>query len=430
MTTAYRRGNRAALAAALLAGLTVCTSAGAVGHARTQPVRPVVIAVVGDAGFNVLHQDFATADGRDPMLPAGFPRAVPVRLPSSGSFHDRLAAAEAGPLGHLKRDTLYRVLNTRVIGVIAPSDTGQPAATVDLLADRLHGTGVASAAVGLHYGTAPNALLVFVVGEWSNSWKWVAAQPWIDLAVTSNYTPVDAADPTNIANTSCAGGAAIHDMAASGRLVFGSSGDNDQQGIVQAPLGLPDVYQVGGVNADGTPWAGVHPNESDPTFATGQVTRPYVTGDLYSFMAASPDALTGASHFGGDSGAAPLTAGRAAMLLAAARGRLRTPNTVRSGLLAWLGPAAQRPPKGPLADGQLTAAELSLVLRHTATRSLPDSPASYAVEGYGAVTPASTRVAGAVLAGVAALPDRSQDDADYAAVTQMRSVIFNSARCG
>ena len=429
MTTAYRRGTRAALTAALLTGLAVCTGATA-APARQHAVRPVVIAVVGDAGFNVLHHDFATANGRDPILPAGFPRAVTVSLPSSGSFQDRLAKTEAGPLGHVKADTLYRVRNTRVIGVIAPSDIGQPLANVDLLADRLHGTGVASAAVGLRYGTAPNALLVFVVGEASNAWRWVANQPWIDLAVTSNYTPIDAADPTNVPNTTCAGGAAIHDIAASGRLVFGSSGDDDQQGIVQAPLGLPDVYQVGGVNADGTPWAGVHPDESDPQFATGQVTRPYVTGDLYSFMAASPDALTGATHFGGDSGAAPLTAGRAAALLAAARGQLHTPNAVHAGLLAWLGPAARRPAKGPLADGQLTAAELSLVLRHTATRSLPDNPASYAVEGYGAMNAASMRLAGAVLAGTTALPDRSQDDTDYAAVTAARSIIFNSARCG
>ena len=430
MTTAYRRAFRAALAAAVVAGLAVCTSAAAAGHSRPQPVRPVVIAVVGDDGFNVLHQDFATADGREPMLPAGFPHAVSVRLPSSGSFQQRLSSAEAGPLGHLQPDTLYRVRNTRVIGVIAPSNTGQPPTPVDLLADRLHGTGVASAAVGRRYGTAPNALLVFVVGEWSNAWKWVADQPWIDLAVTSDYTIVNAADPTNVATMTCAGGEAIHDIAASGRLVFGSSGDNDQQGIVQAPLGLPDVYQVGGVNADGTPWVGVHPNESDPQFATGQVTRPYVTGDLYSFEAASPDALTGPAPFGGDSGAAPLTAGRAATLLAAARGQLRTPNTMHAGLLAWLGPAASRPAKGPLADGRLTAAELSLVLRHTATRSLPDSPASYAVEGYGALTSASMTLAQSVLAGAAALPDRSQDDTDYAGVTAARSIIFNGARCG
>lgn len=427
MTTLWR-GLRAAVAVALISGLAVCTGAGA-ATSRPHTLRPVVIAVVGEAGFNVLHHDFATASGHDPVLPAGFPHAVSVSLPSSGSFQERLAKAEAGPLGHLAPNTLYRVRNTRVIGVIAPSDIGQPLTSTDLLADRLHGTGVASSAVGQRYGTAPEALLVFVVGESSNAWKWVAQQPWIDLAVTSTYTLFDGADPTNVSNATCAGGTAIHDIAASGRIVFGSSGDNDQQGIVQAPIGLPDVYQVGGVNADGTPWAGVHPNESDPQFVTGQVTRPYVTGDLYSFDAASPDALTGPAPFGGDSGAAPLTAGRAATLLAAARARLQTPNAPRAGLLAWLGPAARQPTKGPLADGRLTAAELSLVLRHTATRALPDSPASYAVEGYGAMTAASMRLAASVLAGTAALPDRSQDDTDYAAVTAARSAIFNSARC-
>jgi hypothetical protein len=420
---------RVALGAVLASTVVATTSATAAPQAPTS-VRPVVIAVVGDVGFNVLHHDFATTNGSDPALPAGFPHAVSVRLPTSGSFQERLARAEAGPLGHLKPDTLYRVRDTRIIGVIAPSDIGQPATTTDVLADRLHGTGVTSAAVGLRYGTAPNALLVFVVGESSNAWKWVADQPWIDLAVTSNYTPVDAADPTNVANATCAGGSEITRIAASGRLVFGSAGDDDQQGIVQAPLGLPDVYQVGGVNADGTPWAGVHPNESDPTFATGQVTRPYVTGDLYSFMAASPDALTGPAPFGGDSGAAPLTAGRAATLLVAARQRLQTPNALRPGLQAWAGTAVRPPARGPLADGRLTAAELSLLLRHTATHSLPDSPASYAVEGYGALAPSSMHLAKSVLAGTAALPDRSKDDADYAAVTAARSVIFNRARCG
>ncbi|MDQ1684403.1 MAG: hypothetical protein QOC82_1140 [Frankiaceae bacterium] len=417
------------LVASFCAPVAIGSAAAKVAPKAQPAVRPVVIAVVGEAGLNVLHSDFATADGRDPALPAGYPAARVVRLPRSGAFADRLRASESGPLGHLAPDTLYRVAGTRIIGVYAATDGNQPPKETDLLADRLHGTGVTSSAVGRKYGTAPTAELVVVLGDGDNAWSWVANQPWIDIAVTATITEVDTANPNKPSSFTCSGAAGIHQLATSGRLVFAGSGDDEQSGVINPPPGLPDVYQVGGVNSDGTPWMGVHQSESDPAFATGQVTRPYVTGDLYSFTAASPDSLTGGAHFGGTSGAAPLTAGRAASLIATARAQLHTPNAGHSGALAWLGSAGSRPHTGPLADGRLTGGELSTLLRHVAVPSLPE-PAGFAIEGYGALNATTMTLARRVLAGLAAEPNRSDDDTAQTAVTTARQALFTSARCG
>lgn len=413
------------VAALLVAPFAVDATASTVTTAR---VRPVVIAVVGEAGLNVLHTDFATPDGKDAPLPAGYPAARTVRLPHTGTFGQRLAAAEAGPLGHLPPDTLYRIAGTRIIGVYASVDGTQPPTQTDLLADRLHGTGVASAAIGRTYGTAPNAELVVVLGDSNDAWSWVASQPWIDIAVTASINELDGGDPTNTSSLTCAGATGIHQIVSSGGIVFAGSGDDDQTGTLNPPPGLPDVYQVGGVNADGSPWLGVHPAEHDPSFVTGQVTRPYITGDLYSFTAASPDALTGGAHFGGTSGAAPLTAGRAATLLAAARAQLHTPNARHPGALAWLGNGGSRPRTGPLADGELTGGELAALLRDVAKPSLPE-PAGFPIEGYGALNATTTKRALRVLAGAAAEPNRADDDAAQTAITTTRQALFNSARC-
>lgn len=422
------RGLRRSLLPVVVALLAAPFAAEAHASTAKTSVRPVVIAVVGEAGLNVLHSDFATADGKDAPLPAGYPAARTVRLPRSGTFAQRLAAAEAGPLGHLAPDTLYRIAGTRIIGVYSSVDGAQPPTQTDLLADRLHGTGVASAAVGRKYGTDPDAELVVVLGDSDDAWSWVASQPWIDIAVTASINELDTGDPTNSSSLTCAGAAGIHQIVSSGRIVFAGSGDDDQTGALNPPPGLPDVYQVGGVNADGTPWVGVHQSESDPAFVTGQVTRPYVTGDLYSFTAASPDALTGGAHFGGTSGAAPLTAGRAATLVAAARAQLHTPNASHSGALAWLGSTGSRPHTGPLSDGRLTGGELAALLRDVAKPSLPE-PAGFPIEGYGALNAGTTTLAKRVLAGVVAEPSRADDDAAQAAVTTARQALFNSARC-
>ena len=128
-------------------------------QARNQPTRlahrPVVVAVMEPGGFNVLHQEFRTKDGRDPTLPAGMPASTAVSLPSKGTFSQRLAKAEAGELGSLTPGRLYRIAGTRIIGLLAgPGNLSD----VDTFTDAGHGTGVAGARFYLPQGTGARAL--------------------------------------------------------------------------------------------------------------------------------------------------------------------------------------------------------------------------------------------------------------------------------
>lgn len=153
-------------ATVLAAAITIAPAAGAApATARRAAVEPVVIAVIGETGLNPLHTDFATVDGRAPRLPSGMPPTTPIWMPRAGSFEERLAELRSGPLAALPRNELFSISGTRIIGVIDPIDADAAVPRHDLLADRMHGTGVLGAAGGLRHGTAPDALLVFVVGS-------------------------------------------------------------------------------------------------------------------------------------------------------------------------------------------------------------------------------------------------------------------------
>src|SRR6476646_5329651 len=85
--------------AAVLCGLVVVAGLTPVATARTALASPPVVAIIGEApGINVLHDDFRTADGRDPVYPSSMPKPQFVSLPTSGTFAERLAVLEAGPL--------------------------------------------------------------------------------------------------------------------------------------------------------------------------------------------------------------------------------------------------------------------------------------------------------------------------------------------
>jgi hypothetical protein len=174
------------------------------------------------------------------------------------------------------------------------------------------------------------------------------------------------------------------------------------------------VYQVGGVDSEGRTWRPGHPEESDPWFAAGNVTRPYDSGERYSFRAAAPDSYDGSVHFGGTSGATPLTAGWAATLIERARDLLDG----KAGV----------PARGPLADGRFTRGELVDLLHHTATPAEPASPVRYLAEGYGAVDRSSIALATKVLQGTAREPARSEEDAAAAQVKEARRQAF-AGRC-
>lgn len=378
-------------------------SVAAPGHAAPGPPARVVVAIVGESGMNVLHDDFRTARGQSVTYPAALGPVMTVALPSSGTFADRRAAVAAGPLGHLAPGRLYGIRGTRLLVVSAPSAfpltdvTGGGTTTITVGSSddpTLHGTGVVDAAIGRRYGTAPDALALLVLGNSSDSWAWVAERPGIDVASTSGYE----------ASTRCTAAADVRSFVGSGHPVFSSSGNTGDQGeALTSPNGLPEVYQVGGVTADGKPWGTPHA-DSNPFYAVGQVTRPYQTGELYDFPTAAYDSTTGTMRFGGTSGATPRTAGWAARLVGYAR--------------------AHRSRHGPLADGTLSRTELVSLLRHVAVPSMPGQAGGFYVEGYGALNAKAIRHAEQILAGTATDPGRPDDDAREAQVEQVRAAAF------
>jgi hypothetical protein len=407
-----RTGIALIAAATILAIPTAARPAGATGTASpttaTTSPRAAVIAVVGESGMNVLHQDFATTNGRDPAYAAGLPRLTTVTLPSRGTFEQRRAQLKVGPLGHLRPGVVYAVRGTRLLIVSAPSArpitdvTGSQTRVISTSSTdpTLHGTGVVDAAIGRRFGTAPAALAILVLGPPSDAWAWVARERWVDLATTSDYDAVPG----------CTAVDSVRSIVGSGRLVFSSSGNTTDAGEpLTAPNGLPEVYQVGGVDRDGAPYLPPH-QDADPWFAAGTVTRPYETGELYDFTTASQDSLTGTMRFGGTSGATPRTAGWAADLL----------------MWTWRH-AVARPPRGPLADGRLTGSELTRLLHAVARPSMPSGDGGFLLEGYGALGAEAAQQARRVLAGSAPEPRRPEDDARQARVDQARQQVFS--RC-
>lgn len=423
-----RRWQRPVLALALLG---IPTYAGGVaGAISATPTTPVVVAITDEqGGVNVLHRDFRTRDGRTPRYPAGMPRPVMISLPRNGDFSSQHAAVQAGPLGHMKPGVLYGVAGTRLLLVNAGTDTYDGVQT-----DALHATGVADSVTGTKYGTDPSALVVVVLSNLDGAnldgvYPWLAQNAyWVDLASTSVYTlsTKKGAPGDTTATRQCGGAAEVRAFTAAGHLLFSSSGNTtDQAEPLVAPNGLPDTYLVGGVDASGNTWRPVHPEESDPYYAAGNVGRPYETGERFSYPAAAPDSATGTTHFGGTSGATPRTAGWAARLVAHARADLHSTKGSTAGALA-VGPHKSR--RGPLADGRFTKDELVTLLHAVAVQhsGLPEGVA-YAAEGYGALDASSIRKAEAILDGTAALPSRPRDDQADAAAHQARTALF--ARC-
>lgn len=313
----------------------------------------------------------------------------------------------------MEPDTLYYVRGTRVL--VYSSETSS---VVDVFEDRDHGTGVASAAVGLKHGTNPDALIVLVPDRGPAGWEWLAEQSWIDAVSTSYITVLNGA-------RMCHEAPFIEEMVDSGRLVFTAVGNGEQAGEVLSPSGVPQAYQVGGVDREGRTYL--------PRLEGYQSTsnRPYETGDRFEFKSADSESLWGSMDFGGTSGATPSTAGRATELIQHARMILGSSFTGADGeVLARKVGARGLPAKGPLADGDLTAAELTDVLHHIAQPAEPASPGRYLVEGFGALNHDAVLTLGkAVLSGSEELPQRAQDQTVHEQVEAARSALYFEGRC-
>jgi hypothetical protein len=419
--------------------LALLLAATAVGSASASP--PVVAVVGEDDGVNVMHSDFKVDGPVD--YPAGMPTPKFVDLPTSGTFDERLAKLASGPLGNLPPGVLYAVRGTRLLffnGSDTPKNVITPEKTS--FGPRVHATGVVGAAIGAR-GTAPDALAVYVAGAHSEiaSWRWIAAQPWIDVADLSGYTwetvkedgPVGVPD---ITLPTCYAVQEARGAVAAGHAIFSSAGntvtpDEQQHG----PNGLPESYIVGSTDASGRAATPPYVDQFDPQdaynsafWATLMAWRFYDTGALAFFDITGPNGFDGTQKFGATSGAAPKTAGYALRLIAAAR-RILGNGRNGTSALATLGSGVTPPTRGPLSDGTFTVAELERVLHHTAIPHEQANPGRYAQEGFGDVNDASTATAIAVLEGTTAEPVRADEDAFHDKVEQARKANFDT-RCG
>ncbi len=201
---------------------------------------------------------------------------------------------------------------------------------------------------------------------------------------------------------------------------------------VQSAHFTPSAIRVGGQDSGYvTTWHGM---------------SPHVVADACDNWAAQAQTLGdwGATVGGGTSSATPYVAGGAVREAIAAR-RLTGQRTtgVRDGVVA----RGRRTKAGPLADGVLTLAEWRDVLFHTATArpaaqpedgpacgdpmfhplpvqwsAVPAQVPEWALVGYGAVDRRAVTLAGQVLAGSVANPERPDADTWFAADGQVRSV--------
>lgn len=395
---------------ALLAAAVAAPASGGVGarSKRKPPAPPTVIAITETGGFNVLHEDYRASKPNAP-LPPGVPKAVEVELPSSGSFEDRVKAARAGVLGHMERDTLYHLKGTRIL-VYVPRDAGE----VDIFDDSQHATGTTSAAVGRKHGTAPDAYLVYVPQASDAGWSWLAKQSWIDVVSTSYYPLVNT-------DGRCYPAKHVRAITEQGRIVFAAAGNFEQAGLLSSPAGTPEAYQVGGADDSGRTYLPSGPDQ--PALFP---TRLYETADRFDFPAADWQSPSGSMPFGGTSGAAPSTAGRAATLIARSRGLLGDRRIgLKDGALARVSGKASA--GGMLEDGTLTSSDLVDVLHQSAVPAEPATPFRYLVEGYGAHSDDSIEQAFRILTGAADPIARPEEDTLHEQIDAVRAAAHSAA---
>ena len=370
-----------------------------------------VVAVVGDAGVDVLHPDFALRAGERMVLPpAVAASAVRVTIPRSGDRDARVAALRRGPLGRPAPRTLYYLTGTRLLLWTGTAGT-------DLLAGDAHGTGTASAAAGRVAGTARGSLLLVTTGFTDESWSYVGSQPWIDVASDSVFEPLGGAD-----NLLCDSVAGIVATRASGRLVFAAAGNGPVDTVAMPGGGHPAVLRVGGVRADGS--SALPEPGGDPASYSA---RAYDIAESYENTIAV-DGTTSYRSAKGTSGSSPRLAGRVADVLRQVRAHTGDRGFgVRSGALVVV--SGRRPVRGPLLDGRLTADELETVILGAARPSLPAAPGRYAVEGYGWFNDTAQARAVSVLLGRSDAEQRVEDDAARAAARAARTATLAARGC-
>lgn len=402
--------------------------------AQSAAPAPSVIAVIGEAGLNPAHREFAVRGGAMPALP---PHRV-IDLPAydrRAGFPAYAARLQAGVLGRLAPGQLYRVRGTRLLlyvpsGLAAPYDLISGARDSNQTPHRRHGTGAVGAAIGRIHGTSPDSWVVYVPTSDPSGFAWLADQDWIDVASVSSYTVETTGSELGSA-LPCRAAPHVREFTRD-RTFFASSGNSEASSLYLLNA-MPEFYLVGGVDGNGSavmqPRVPASPDAEEVAFAVPYATRTFETGDRYEFLSADFDSIDGTQRFGGTSGAAPSTAGRAASVVREARRLLSDDGRRPPGALAAAPRRAPRPSAGPLADGVFTHVELAAVLHAVAQPRLV-GPGRYLVEGYGALSRDSTDRAFAMLRGTSPTPDRSDDDRAHGVSEQARAAAFTARGCG
>jgi hypothetical protein len=434
--------------------------------AATTPPSTAVVAVV-DSGINPYHVAFRDTSPRANAYPGtylpGYPKnATALRLTlGTGDYWAAVRKDCDRVWSKVRPGRLYWFPGTKIVGAVSFDllqtgnlcATGKPAGGVIL--DTLgHGTMTASRAAGNAHGACPACRVVSVQFQAGfgvanmeeanasaiNAIRWAATNStWID-AQSNSWAPLPVYDPSGK-------GGLFFDNAALTRaaeevsrkhLAFWSSGNG--LGGILGVAGMPTI-----ANAHMTPSAIRVGGQDSGYVETWPGFTPHVVSDACDSWAAAPETTKtyGERVGGGTSAAAPYAAGGAAAELLYARtlaGDRRT--GVRAGAVA----RGRATKQGPLADGVLTLAEWRDVALRTATASprataddgpacgidpiyghtpvrwadLPAGVPPYPLIGYGALDDTARALAFGVLSGAKPAPDRSAEDAFFAADRQAR----------
>ena len=378
--------------------------------------------------------------------------------------------------------TLYTFPGTRILGAISFQQSGgamcegggilgtTPAECVDwpLILDFPggHGTMTTSRAIGNSIsigGQEPDIYLVMVQGFTPEALVWVADQEWIDIASISaglSFLGVAPGVPTAGEAAGLSDAIGAFNYLSHKKPFFASTGNGmGNAGVLGFPSwlrgssGVPDAISVGANNNDEMS----HWHNQDP----------YISADGCANPSADSDDTESVSNYGGGtSSATPFSAGGGAKLLLEARRILddthigpRVDDTLVEE--AWSsGRAADATivlakgepglaASGPLADGVFTLTEFKQTLYLSALAAPTDdesdgdkcaplaggfpggenlpAAARFPIQGYGEVNHASIDAALAVIRGDAPMPERADDDAQYAMARERKMLFVGDA---
>ena len=441
----------ACIAAALLLAVPATSAA----PSRASAAQGVIAIVdTGINPYNVVFRDRSPLAQRYPgsYLP-GYPKHVPaLRLTLDAPSYDAALRADCDRVWkHVRTGQLYWIPGTKIVGAISfnPSlETACAGATSTTILDAAgHGTMTASRAVANGYGACPQCRIVEVQAvkdgfglvtlsddaeaarrgvQWAGD-----NSSWID-AQSNSWGPPAPYDPTGTTGILSGSSQLARTVEAAARkqLAFFASGNGAAN--LDAPPPRPTVGY-----AQVTPSALIVGGEDSGHALTWPNIPVHLAQDACDNWAASATSTTesAATIGGGTSSATPYVAGSAVRELIEAR---RLLGDHRTGIRGGVAADGRHASRGPLADGVLTLAEWRRVLLTTATTrpvaqpsdgpvcgttssvgpqwsALPAAFPEYLLIGYGVVDGPARALAAKVLAGEAAMPDRTDTDRFFSA---------------